>query len=437
MTTQAENDILTQTGPGTPLGELARHYWHPALKSEELVADGDPVRFMLMSEKLIAFRDSSGRIGVMDHRCPHRCASLFFGRNEENGIRCVYHGWKFDVEGNCLDMANVPPHQDFKQKVKAKAYKAEERNGVVWVYMGSQENVPGLPEIEATLCPEEDVEILFIVRECNWLQGAEGELDTSHLGVLHMGKVGADVYTKDSINQYVVSNRAPEYMFTETDFGTQYAAYRPADEGNTYWRLGPYLWPFWTMPPICPLDNNILARAYVPIDDENTMMVYWMHNKAELPGKTDRRKEVVGGGDWNFLPNTTDWHGRWRLKADESNDYMLDRDLQRNGGNYSGLTGIHLQDQAVTESMGAITDHTWEHLMPSDHMISQTRKRLVRAARALDKDGTLPPGIDDPDVGLRARAGDFIAGNNVDWRQAYNDVMKASVDPTGRLMAAE
>ncbi|NQV57292.1 MAG: Rieske 2Fe-2S domain-containing protein, partial [Rhodospirillales bacterium] len=250
MTTQAENDILTQTGPGTPLGEIARQYWHPALRSSELVADGDPVRFMLLSEKLIAFRDTSGRIGVMDHRCPHRCASLFFGRNEESGIRCVYHGWKFDVDGNCVDMANVPPHQDFKAKVKATAYKAEERNGVVWVYMGAAENAPPLPEIEATLCPEEDVQILFIVRECNWLQGAEGELDTSHLGVLHMGSVGLDAYQKDSINQYVVSNRAPEYEFTETDFGTQYAAFRPADEGNTYWRLGQFLWPFWTMPPI-------------------------------------------------------------------------------------------------------------------------------------------------------------------------------------------
>jgi len=136
MTSHAENDILTQTGPGTPMGELMRQYWMPALKSSELIADGDPVRFMLMAEKLIAFRDSSGRIGVMDHRCPHRCASLFFGRNEEDGIRCVYHGWKFDVDGNCLDMANVPPHQDFKHKVKTKAYKAEERNGVVWVVYG-------------------------------------------------------------------------------------------------------------------------------------------------------------------------------------------------------------------------------------------------------------------------------------------------------------
>ena len=136
MTSMTDSEILTKVGAGTPMGELMRHYWLPALKSSELKADGDPVRLKLLGEQLIAFRDTSGKIGVMDHRCPHRCASLFFGRNEEGGIRCVYHGWKFDTDGNCLDMANVPPHQDFKHKVHAKAYKAAERNGLVWVYMG-------------------------------------------------------------------------------------------------------------------------------------------------------------------------------------------------------------------------------------------------------------------------------------------------------------
>jgi phenylpropionate dioxygenase-like ring-hydroxylating dioxygenase large terminal subunit len=281
MTRRAENDILTQTGPGTPMGELMRQYWMPALMSSELIADGDPVRFMLMSEKLIAFRDSSGRIGVMDHRCPHRCASLFFGRNEENGIRCVYHGWKFDVDGNCLDQANVPPHQDFKQKVKAKAYKAEERNGLVWVFMGDQENVPQLPPIEATLAPEDDVTITFIQRDCNWLQGAEGELDTSHLGVLHFGSVGEKSFEEDELNKYVVAERAPDYKAAETDYGFIYGAYRPAEAGETYWRVGHFLFPVWTMPPIRSLDRNVMTRAYVPLDDEHCMIVIIVHKNAE------------------------------------------------------------------------------------------------------------------------------------------------------------
>src|SRR5690348_6393944 len=148
MTKQQESEILTRVGPGTPMGNVLRHYWFPALKSSELVPDGAPVRFLLLAEQLIAFRDTQGRIGIMDHRCPHRCASLFFGRNEENGIRCVYHGWKFDVDGNCVDMPNVPPHQDSKQRVKAKAYKAQERYGVVWIYMGERQVPPPFPRSE-------------------------------------------------------------------------------------------------------------------------------------------------------------------------------------------------------------------------------------------------------------------------------------------------
>src|SRR5260370_23293912 len=142
MTSQAENELLTHVGPGASMGSLMRQYWLPACLSSELVADGDPLRLMLLGERLIAFRDNAGRIGVLDHRCPHRCASLFFGRNEEGGIRCIYHGWKYNVAGNCIDMASVPPHQDFKHKVKAKAYPAVERAGVIWVHMGSSAKAP-------------------------------------------------------------------------------------------------------------------------------------------------------------------------------------------------------------------------------------------------------------------------------------------------------
>src|SRR5690348_3980738 len=143
MTSLQDSEILTRVGPGTPMGNLMRHYWLPALKSSELKADGDPVRFLLLGERLIAFRDTSGRIGVMDHRCPHRCASLFLGRNEENGIRCVYHGWKYDTEGNCLDVPNLTS-PEFKNRIKAKAYQVTERNGLVWVYMGNRKEAPPL-----------------------------------------------------------------------------------------------------------------------------------------------------------------------------------------------------------------------------------------------------------------------------------------------------
>ena len=164
MTTKAEGELLTRVGPGTVLGEMMREYWIPAALSSELVADGPPVRLVLLGEKLIAFRDSDGRVGIMDHRCPHRCASLFYGRNEESGIRCIYHGWKFDVEGNCLDQPNLPEHQVFKHKVKAKAYRTYERNGLVWVYMGARAETPPLPGFEALGLPESQLRISFVQR---------------------------------------------------------------------------------------------------------------------------------------------------------------------------------------------------------------------------------------------------------------------------------
>jgi phenylpropionate dioxygenase-like ring-hydroxylating dioxygenase large terminal subunit len=163
MTTPHESEILTRVGPGTPMGNVLRHYWFPALRSSELAADGAPVRFLLLGEQLIAFRDTRGRVGVMDHRCPHRCASLFFGRNEEDGIRCVYHGWKYDYLGNCVDQPNLPPQRQFKDKVRAKAYRATERNGIVYVYMGEAARVPPLPDIAALHIPESEANISFVL----------------------------------------------------------------------------------------------------------------------------------------------------------------------------------------------------------------------------------------------------------------------------------
>ncbi|MBX5436685.1 MAG: Rieske 2Fe-2S domain-containing protein, partial [Alicyclobacillaceae bacterium] len=190
MLSREDNELLCRVGPGTPMGNLMRQYWIPALLSSELPKpDCDPVRVMLLGEKLIAFRDSLGRVGLIQNHCPHRGASLFFGRNSECGIRCVYHGWQFDVHGNCIDMPNEPPESDFKHKVKAKAYPCVERGGLVWTYMGPRETPPPLPDIEVNQLPEEEILILPSLVECNWLQALEGEIDTSHTGFLHFGSI--------------------------------------------------------------------------------------------------------------------------------------------------------------------------------------------------------------------------------------------------------
>lgn len=418
MTTARESEILTRVGPDTLMGNLMRCYWLPALKSSELVADGDPVRLKLLGEKLIAFRDTAGNVGVMDHRCPHRCASLFFGRNEEGGIRCVYHGWKFDTEGNCLDMANVPPHQDFKHKVHAKAYKAAERGGIVWVYMGAADKVPALPDIEAALIPDGENRVSFALRECNWLQGLEGDIDTSHLNFLHYGSVGGDDFEPNDPTRFGAIHRDPEYKVSDTDLGTFYGAYRPAEDGNTYWRIAHFLFPCWTFAPFKPFESYRIARAWVPVDDHHMMFV--SIGPADDP--------LQGAGHGHLLPNTTEWLGRYRLDQNRENDYLIDRALQKTGS-YTGIDGVHQQDQAVTESMGPITDHTWEHLAPSDQMITSTRRRLLRAAQALAKDNTAPPGAETPEAYRQERGGFFVAPDTVPWPDVYDRQLEKVENP--------
>jgi phenylpropionate dioxygenase-like ring-hydroxylating dioxygenase large terminal subunit len=434
MTTAKEGTELTRVGRGTPMGELMRCYWIPAATSSELARDGAPVRLMLLGEKLIAFRDSAGRVGVMDHRCPHRCASLFLGRNEEGGIRCIYHGWKFDVAGNCVDMPSLPP-PGFKEKVRARAYKVVERAGVVWVYMGSRVEVPPLPAFEVLDVPEDEINVSFIQRDCNYLQGLDGEIDTSHFGFLHAGHVDVDNLSEDEPVWNTIINRAPEYHMAETPWGTQYAGYREVGPGRTYYRVGNFLFPFWSQAPNGEFGSHMHARGWVPLDDEHTMFVFIWWKRAvsamSLPQPAYKDGTPIGGaGRGNkLLPNTTGWLGRWRMAANADNDWGMDRAAQQRGEIYSGIDGIHLQDQAITESMGPIVDHELEHLAPSDQMIARTRRRLLIAARALRDKGVLPPGIEDADVYRGARSGYFVSDDKSSWREVYAKQLATAVHP--------
>ena len=391
MTSAAEGMELTQVGAGTVMGELMRQYWIPAAQSSELVRDGAPVRLMLLGEKLIAFRDSAGRVGVMDHRCPHRCASLFLGRNEEGGIRCIYHGWKFDVAGNCVDMASVPPHQDFKHKVKAKAYPAVERAGVVWVYMGSSAEAPPLPALEILDVPDDEISVTFIQRECNYLQAIEGEIDTSHFGFLHAGHVDPDDVSEDDPVYNTIINRAPEYHIADTRLGHAIRRLPPGRprtapigaSPTSCFRSGPRR-------PTASSRSHVHARAWVPLDDGHTMFCFlrWKRGVSALTQPQPA-----------FKDGTADRRHRARQQV-PAEHHRLARPLAARrecgatiGGStappsssnaiYSGIDGIHLQDQAITESMGPVTDHAFEHLAPSDQMITRTRRRLLMAARAL------------------------------------------------------
>jgi phenylpropionate dioxygenase-like ring-hydroxylating dioxygenase large terminal subunit len=437
MTSQAENQLLTQVGTGTPMGELMRQYWVPACLSSELVTDGDPLRLMLLGERLIAFRDSTGRVGILDHRCPHRCASLFFGRNEEGGLRCVYHGWKFDTAGNCLDMPNLPHDQDFKDKVKAKAYRAAERGGLVYVYMGAREVAPPLPALEAMLCPPEETSLSARQRECNWLQALEGDIDTSHFSFLHGGKVAVDDIDPDHLERFQFTDRAPRHHVKRTDWGTMYTACRPAGPGRLYYRFGHFAMPFWALFPNGPLTDNVLAQGWVPMDDTHTMTFTftWKRKTPVLQLNKTGEPLPLLARITPTLPNTADWFGRWRPIANQGNDYLIDREAQRTIS-YTGISGVFPQDSAVTEGMGEISDRTIETLAPSDLMIVMTRRRLIEAAQALRDYGTVPPLVDDPETAFQARSGDLIAPENQPWLEAYEGTLREAQHPI-LLHAAE
>ena len=427
MLSQQENETLCRIGPGTPMGGLMRQYWLPGLLSSELPApDCPPVRLRLLGENLIAFRVTSGQVGVVANSCPHRGASMFFGRNEEEGMRCVYHGWKFDIAGNCVDMPSEPAESNFKHKVRIKACPAVERGGLVWVYMGPREAPPELPHIEPNMLPEGEGSVRAVMRDCNWMQALEGDIDTCHLGFLHLGAISPDEATPQTFSYYTVKDRAPRYSVIDTAFGTSYGTYRPAEEDTYYWRIAHFLFPFYTMTPVGVLGVSSHVRAWVPMDDDHTMFFMMSGSGfAGPPPNMDERQRAAFGG-MGLLPNSTDWFGRWRMEANAGNDYQIDRESQRLDS-FTGLRGIHLQDQAITESMGPIYRRDNEHLGTSDAMVIRTRRRLLQAAKALRDSGLTPPGVDQPEV-YRERSGGVILPRNVDWIVGTQELRKAFIE---------
>jgi nitrite reductase/ring-hydroxylating ferredoxin subunit len=411
------------------MGNFMRQYWIPAVRSDELPSgDCPPVRIRLLGEDLIAYRATSGAVGLMQNACPHRGASMFFGRNEEEGLRCVYHGWKFDVTGACVDMPSEPAESNFKNKVHANAYPTQERSGIIWAYMGTRErdNLPPLPDIEATLLCEGPHQISILHRPCNWMQGWEGEMDTVHAAFLHGGATTLEKAKPGTGAWYSAKNRSAKFSAIDTNFGTSYGAYRPAEEDSYYWRIAHMLFPFYAMPPLGPLGKNATIGMYVPMDDDNTLQweimiepgvgstLQGLDGRAQAPGAPSTGRGVT-------LPNTSDWYGRFNIEQNFANDYMINREAQKNWESYSGIPGVRQQDMAVTESMGTIYTRHREHLGTTDTMIIRTRRRLLNAAKAYRDTGVPSPGVDDPTV-YRQRSGDLVLSRSLDWWDGTKDV---------------
>jgi phthalate 4,5-dioxygenase oxygenase subunit len=388
MLRQDQNDLLTQTGPEAPFGQMFRCYWIPALLAEELPEhDCPPVRVKLLSERLIAFRDSDGRLGLMDEFCAHRGISLWFGRNEECGLRCPYHGWKYDVTGQCVDMPNEPEHSAFARKIKLKAYPLVERGGVLWTYMGPADTQPPLPEYEFATVPLSQTYTSKRWQECNWLQAMEGGIDSSHVSFLHRGDLHTDPLFKGARgNQYNLGDLRPVFEVVESAGGLYIGARRNAENGHYYWRITQWVMPSFTIIP--PRGNHsVHGHFWIPIDDENC----WAWSFDYHPTRDLTEAEVAAMRAGKGIHAKVD--ANYRPIANKDNDYLMDREAQKAGRTYSGIEGFAMQDASLQESMGPVVDRSKETLVSTDSGIIMARQKLLRAIKAFTEEGITPPGV--------------------------------------------
>ena len=414
MLRKEQNDLLTLTGPGTMAGNLFRRYWIPALLAEQLPENEcPPVRVKLVSERLLAFRDTNGRYGLIDEFCAHRGVSLWFGRNEEAGLRCPYHGWKYDVTGQCIDVPSEPEESGFCRKIKLKSYPLIKIGDVLWTYMGPPEKRPPQPEWEFALVPSEQTFTSKRLQECNWLQAMEGGIDSSHVSFLHRGSLNSDPLFKGAKgNQYNLNDMRPVFEVVEQPGGLYIGARRNAEGGNYYWRITPWVMPSFTMVPPRG-DHPVHGHFWIPIDDENCWAWSFDYHPVRALTASERQAMIDGHGiHVRYVPGT------YRPAANKDNDYLMDRAAQKAGHTYSGVEGIAMQDASLQESMGPVVDRAKENLVSTDNGIIMARHRLIKAARALAEKDVTPPGVDPEHQRVRSAA--FVLPPD----QAFKDVAK-------------
>jgi phthalate 4,5-dioxygenase oxygenase subunit len=385
MLSAKDNKLLTQVGPGTPVGELFRRFWMPALLSEELPGpDCEPVRVRLLGEDLLGFRDTHGRVALVDAYCPHRGASLFFGRNEEAGLRCVYHGWKFDVGGNCVEMPNCTEGETFKERVRLTSYPTAEKAGMIWIFMGPREQVPPLPGFEWLDVPSEQRYTFKYFMDCNYLQTLENEFDTTHSSFLHStldGNVNNPI-NRIAGQSFANRRRTLDYSritIVDTAFGSAMISRQdPTPEGKDVYTLGvPYWLPSFSAAGALSAPGVLPLNLKVPVDDTHTVFFRFKWSRQPLSAKVLHDMKY---GNYEFpvvIPGT------YTPQANQSNDYQIDRVRQR-FFNYSGIVNTPIQDFAMVENQrGPVTDRTRETLVSSDKYLIHIRRRLMEAALKL------------------------------------------------------
>jgi len=426
MLSAEDNEMLCRVEGDAPMGQLMRRHWLPVCMAEEIPeADGAPVRAKLLGESLVVFRDSDGRPGVLGEHCPHRGPSLFYGRNEEGGLRCLYHGWKFDVDGNVLDMPSEPQTSLLPNRIKHKAYPAREGGGYIWTYMGPAEEMPQFQMPAWAPSADTRISIVKMHAAANWAQTLEGGIDSAHSSNLHASDIQAarvDGGTKATANIWArpTTDKAPRFQVQATEYGFRYAAIRkPIANADTqdYVRITVFIAPFTALIP----PNNVynVALMNVPLDDYNTMYYFmaWSDTGPGIDQEAWRKFCAAQPG--------IDLDKDFRKLRNRENDYLQDRSAMKLG-NFTGIKGIPAQDMAMWESMPAIVDRSKDRLGSSDLAIAEFRRTMMNAVKAFRDTGRVI-GIGancPPPISLSAFEGMVPKGH--DWRTLGPDTQKAA-----------
>jgi phthalate 4,5-dioxygenase oxygenase subunit len=419
MLTPEQNELLCRVEGAAPMGGIMRRHWLPVCLSEEVAEnDGAPVKARLVGEDLVVFRDSSGKLGVLAERCPHRGASLVYGRNEERGLRCLYHGWKFDVEGNILEMAAEPDGAALMKSLKQKSFPVRESGGFVWAWLGPKEEMSEFEPPAWAPVPGIKYAIVKMHAACNWAQVLEGSIDSAHSSSLHSTNMPAatDVERCSATDEawYRPSNdKAPRMQFEPTPYGFRYAALRKPirdPENTVYVRTTLFVAPFTVLIP--PNNQYNLAQMLVPIDDVNTMF-YW------IAWHPDPQKGITQEAWRKFCAATVgeDLNSDFTKKRTLANRYEQDREAMKRG-DFTGIKGIPTQDMAMWESMGPIADRSKDHPGSSDMAVVQFRRMMLAAVKKLQQTGAVIGAGKDriPHVQLASFEG--LVPKTMDWKAA-------------------
>ena len=415
MLTPEENDLLCRVEGNAPMGQLMRRHWLPACMIEEVAdADGTPVRVRMLGEDLVAFRDTDGRVGVIGEYCPHRRASLLFGRNEECGLRCLYHGWKMDVEGNVVEMPSEPRESKLIEKVRHTAYPTREAGGFVWVYMGPPATMPEFEPPAFAPTPDTNVAIVKVQVPCNWAQILEGAIDSAHSSSLHSTDIppgrGDQTTAAGGVWARPTTDKSPRIQVQLTNYGMRYAAIRRPIKNaaiNDYVRITTFVAPVTVLIP----PNNVysLVNINVPQDDTHTTF-YFIGWSNWGPGIDTEAFRKFCGARVGF-----DLDNQYRRFRTRDNNYLQDRKAMKLG-DYTGIPGIPNQDMAMWETMGPIADRTRERLGASDIAIVQFRRIMVDAVKRFAS-GEAAIGTTQPHIAhAELRSFEGIVPKATDWR---------------------